>query len=54
MATPVLFTAMTRNVFAGAVHPNIDKAREELIEMFNEGKVDNMLLMFLVPLKEAK
>lgn len=54
MATPCIFTALTtRHNFNAAEHPDIDRARAELIEAFDEGKCDRMLLMFLIPIKEA-
>lgn len=50
---PCLFTALNRHAFLGAFHPDLDRAREELIESFNEGKCDSMLVMFLIPVKEV-
>lgn len=53
MATPCIVTAMNRHGFGSALHTDIDKARAEMIEAFDEGKCDNMLVMFIIPVKEA-
>ena len=50
---PCLFTAISRHGFFAVNYGSIEQARAEIIEAFNEGKCDNLLMMFLIPLKEA-
>lgn len=53
MATPALFTCLDRAVFKSGYHPDIEQARRELAEVFaTSTDLDNMHLMFLVPVKE--
>lgn len=53
MATPALFTCLNSVAFKAGYHPDIEQARRELVEVFATGTdLDNMHLMFLVPVKE--
>lgn len=53
MSAHYLFTMMNGHGFAGRVgDEGCDSARRQLVDLFNEGRLDNMWLMFLIPISK--